>query len=182
MFDSLRAILSHTPLWVFALFAVLVFLGIRRMRPRPLKLGQMLLGPLILITITLPSVIQRALHPPAGAEDLTVWMPAVWALACAAGGFIGGRVVHKLGVTRIPGSDKLMLQGSPWPLVIYVFSFSAKYFFAVSFAREPALLRDHGYLLAEAGLGGLLAGLMLGRTLLLVLKLRAARNGGAPLI
>jgi hypothetical protein len=47
--EQILRIVEHTPLWVFALFAVLVAFGLQALRPRTLPIWRLLVIPAVFV-------------------------------------------------------------------------------------------------------------------------------------
>lgn len=58
------AIVRHTPLWVFALLAFLIWLGAQALRPRAVPLWRLVLVPAAFIVWGVVSLLQRATAAP----------------------------------------------------------------------------------------------------------------------
>ena len=85
-------ILTHTPLYVWAIFALIAFLGYQRTKDRTVQLWRLLLLPVIMVVLSVSGMIG------AGASVL----PAI--LAGIAVGGISGWLLEREGATRrLPG-------------------------------------------------------------------------------
>src|SRR5438128_7207365 len=69
-------ILTHTPIWVFPLFAYLVWLGIKAMRPRTVTIWRSLIVPAVFIVWGLSRLFSRQDY----AWPLVAWLGAAAAL------------------------------------------------------------------------------------------------------
>ena len=127
-------IVTHTPLWVFAMLALLVFLGVQATRTREVRLLRLFITPVIFIGWGL-----LRLGQPGGvaADLLTDW--AGGALVGAALGLLTARVagmqVHRNG-------RRVQLPGSWFPLVRNLAIFCAKYGIAVALATHAVVRSD----------------------------------------
>src|SRR2546421_8115697 len=66
-------ILIHTPIWVFPLFAYLVWLGVKAMRPRTVTIWRSLIVPAVFIVWGLSRLISR--------QQDTMWPLVAWVAA-----------------------------------------------------------------------------------------------------
>jgi hypothetical protein len=124
-FDILRG----TPWWVFLLAAVLVWLGLRSLRPRVTTVVRVLVTPTVFIAWGLASLI-------AGGGSSTT-LALVWLLAAVAGVAFAALTVRmkELLVDRV--HRLVLMPASPLPLVRNVLVFSAKYALAVAAIMHP---------------------------------------------
>ena len=153
-------ILIHTPIWVFPLFAYLVWQGIRAMRPRTTTIWRSLIVPAIFIIWGLSRLLSGYQH---GAGPLVSWTMA--ALALAPVGLLTEKpfeLDHMTGQINRPGS--------PIPLIRNVTIFALQYTVAVIAAV------DHDGLAVATLIGravsGAMTGYFLGRTIALLRQYR----------
>jgi hypothetical protein len=59
---NIAAIVEHTPLWVFALLALLVFFGVQALRPRKPRMLRLLIVPAVFITWGVTSLLARSAY------------------------------------------------------------------------------------------------------------------------
>jgi len=149
---SLLAILTHTPIYVWAIFALILFLGYQRTRDRTVSLWRLLLLPLILGVVAVSGF--------AGAGLSTI--PAV-VVGLAIGG-VAGWLLERDGATRRLPAGRLWVRGEWWSLVQIVLIFGFRYSIAVSAAVDPTLATDPTWHLATVFVSSLLTALILGRT------------------
>jgi hypothetical protein len=119
-------ILTHTPLWVFPLFAWLVWLGIKAMRPRTVTIWRSLIVPAVFIVWGL----SRLLSSRNFAAPLAAWLGAAVALLVI--GLLTARPIdldHTTGEIKRPGSIV--------PLIRNVTVFALQYTVAVLAAVDP---------------------------------------------
>ena len=119
-------ILTHTPIWVFPLFAYLVWLGIKAMRPRTVTIWRSLIVPAVFIVWGLSRLLSRQDH----AWPLVTWVAAAAVLLVI--GLLTARpfeLDHTTGEIKRPGS---------WvPLIRNVMVFALQYTVAVIVAVDP---------------------------------------------
>jgi multisubunit Na+/H+ antiporter MnhC subunit len=168
---SLYQILTHTPLWVWALLAFLIYRGLNAMQPRMITPSRALILPLVFLVWGLSGLINsRSL-----VLDLALALFVVGALV----GLAAGSALATL--TPAPRLDQqagaLAMPGSPIPLAMIVTAFVIKYVGAVALAMasDPATQAEIAGALAL--IGGAFAGLFWGRTL--ALFRRALLGAGA---
>jgi uncharacterized protein DUF6622 len=119
-------ILIHTPIWVFPLFAYLVWLGIKAMRPRTVTIWRSLIVPAVFIVWGLSRLLGRQDY----AWPLVTWLGAAAALLLV--GLLTARpfeLDHTTGEIKRPGSVV--------PLIRNVTVFALQYTVAVIAAVDP---------------------------------------------
>lgn len=119
-------ILTHTPIWVFPLFAYLVWLGIKAMRPRTVTIWRSLIVPAVFIVWGMSRLLSRADF----AGPLAAWLGAAAVLLAV--GFLSARPIeldHTTGEIKRPGSVV--------PLIRNVTVFALQYTVAVIAAVDP---------------------------------------------
>lgn len=148
-------ILIHTPLWVFPLFAYLVWLGIKAMRPRTVTIWRSLIVPAVFIVWGL----SRLFSGRDFAAPLSAWLGAAAALLVV--GLLTARPLeldHTTGEIKRPGSVV--------PLIRNVTVFALQYSVAVISAIDPHDATTVA-LVGRAVSGGT-TGYFLGRTIALL--------------
>src|ERR1700745_2987642 len=119
-------ILTHTPLWAFALLAFLVWQGIKAMRPRTVTVWRSLIVPAVFIVWGLSRLLSRQDF----AGPLVAWLGA--ALVLLVVGLLTARPLeldHTTGEIKRPGSVV--------PLIRNVTVFALQYTVAVIAAIDP---------------------------------------------
>jgi uncharacterized protein DUF6622 len=157
-------VLTHTPIWVFALFAYLVWQGIKALQPRTQSMWRLLIVPAVFIIWGLSRLVSR--------HDDSSWPLLAWliaALLLAPLAFVTGP--RRLVVDRASGL--VTRPGSPIPLIRNMTVFVLQYGVAVA----AALQVDGHAIVAIAGraVSGATAGYFIGWTLAL---LRHTRDAG----
>jgi hypothetical protein len=150
---TILAILTHTPAWVWALFALVLFMGYQRTRDRTVQLWRMLLFPVIMIVLAVSGIVG------AGADTL----PAI-AVGLVVGG-VSGWLLERDGATRRLANGRLWLRGEWWSFVQIVLILGFHYAAAVLAAVNPALAADLVFHLGTNFTSSLLSAMILGRTL-----------------
>ena len=124
---SVSDVLSHTPPWVFVLFAYLMWMGATRLRPGVWQLGKIWITPAIFIVWGLVGLFRR---PGDFSEVLLHWV-----IGAALGGALGSVGSIKLTVDR--PRQLVLLPGSVLPLIRIVVIFGAHYLLQVAAALHP---------------------------------------------
>jgi len=157
-------ILSRTPLWVFVLFAALVWLGLSQVRTRSAPFIRLLLLPAVMVAFSLYGVL-AAFGDRAAA--LAPWLVALIATALAL-------VAAEFPKGASYADGRYTVRGSWLPFAVIMAIFFSRYAISVMLAMEPSL-RESAALEAVAGLlYGLSSGFFVGRTLGILRSRRAA--------
>lgn len=150
----LTQIISHTPIYVWAILALLVHRGVAALRDSEVNLARMCVMPVVMLGLALQDIVAKF-----GASDaaLLTWGGA--ALATAA-------LVHRFSTSQVaPASTagSVIVRGSSLPLVLMMSVFFTKYFASVAVAMLPALRTDILFSSALCALFGVLNGYFIGR-------------------
>jgi hypothetical protein len=164
-------ILSHTPVWVWVLFAYLVSRGVVALREREMQPGRALIVPIVFLVWGLAGLIEsRGLG-----FDLALFVVGL------AAGIFGGRALAVL--TPPPrlslAAGTMILPGSPIPFALIIVSFAVKYVAAVALALNAGSPAHAQIASASAVVGGVFAGLFWGRTLTQFRRALEAADVGA---
>jgi len=147
-------ILSHTPLYVWAILAFLVWRGVAELREREIAMARMFVLPLVMLVLTLHDIARKF---GLDATALAAWTTAFVLAALLAWRF--GRV------RVLPGTapGRVRVAGSVIPLLLMLSIFTLKYATSVLLAVRPELAGE-----AAAGvcaLFGVFNGYLFGRLL-----------------
>jgi hypothetical protein len=158
-------ILSRTPIWVFPLLALLLWLGVRDLRDRAVPSWQPVILAIVFPIISISTV-------------LTTAVPAVngLALLVAAGGaaaVAGWLTAPAARVEADANPKRVRLPGSFIPLAVIVGVFAVRYYFGYLFGRYPELRAEAFWNYLSIGLSAPFSGYIFGRNLRLTV---AARN------
>jgi hypothetical protein len=160
---NMLAIVQHTPLWVFALFAVLVVLGVQSLRRRTVPVWRLVLLPVTFIGWGLITLAGRSVEAPALLVD--------WLVAAAVGLAIGWMTTRLDTMTVHPGRRVVDVPGSVMPLVRNLVIFAVKYGLSAAEAIAPA--RQASLYPWDVGVSGLMAGYFVGWLVRFAVRLRA---------
>ena len=156
-------ILTHTPLYVWAILAFLLWRGAVEMRDRELTLRRMLILPLVMLGLSLHDMTLKF--------NLGVLLMAAWVAGCAAAALLA----WTFGRTRIAAGtapDRVVVRGSVMPLVLMLAIFLTKYITSVVLVIQPHLAHQRPVAGAICLVFGLFNGLLLGRLARMVHKLQ----------
>lgn len=149
-------ILSHTPLYVWAILAFLVWRGVTEMREREIAMPRMFVLPLAMLVLSLHDIARKF-----GLDATTL---AAWTTAFAAATLLAWRFG---GVRVSPGSapGRVRVAGSAIPLVLMLSIFMVKYLTSVLLAVRPDLAGQPTVAVVVCAMFGGFNGYFLGRLL-----------------
>ena len=163
----LNQLLTHTPVYVWIILAILVWRGLVERREREVAPRRLVVVPLLMLALALSDIVARF-------EGASLALPA-WALSCAGAAL----AVRRFGRSRVAGTGvsqlahRVRLRGSVTPLLLMMAIFAVKYALAVALALRPGALREPAFALAVCACLGVFNGVFLGR---LVLDMAACRQ------
>jgi hypothetical protein len=149
-------VLIHTPLWVFPLFAYLVWLGIKAMQPSTTTIWRSLIVPLVFIAFGLSRLLSRQ-------QDL-MWPVLTWLGAALVLLPVALLTARSFELDHATG--KITRPGSVIPLIRNVTVFALQYTIALIAAVDPDG-RTTATLVGRA-VSGATTGYFLGRTISLL--------------
>jgi hypothetical protein len=150
----IQQIVSHTPTYVWALLAFLLYRGFLASRDRESSMLKVALIPGVMLVLALSGLDTH------GALGAGVW--GVWAVGMLAGSALSWRLTSgDLAVNRAAGT--ILQRGSWLPLALMVAIFLTKYTVAVLSAMHPELPHSLPFALGVTSLYGLFNGVFLGR-------------------
>lgn len=158
--------LTHTPWWVYALFAFLVVRGVQARRPRVVAVVQLAIWPTLM---TLWSSSSLWLHVPSSSTTVMSW-----ALALGLGAGLGHLSVRHRQVRADHQTRRLALPGDTSLLPLVLAIFCLKYAFGYLTARHPELWQDPVFHYTDLIVSGVIAGIFLGKCLGYMARYRAA--------
>ena len=146
-------IITHTPLWVWGLFSLLLWIGLKQALPRNMGLRRITIMPVALTALSLYGTVSAFGATPA---VLMVWIAA----AAAA-------LVLRQPLAQSTGYDSsariFQVQGSWMPLAMMMGIFATKYFVGVALAMHPELSRDTAFAVGFSASYGAFSGVSTGR-------------------
>jgi vacuolar-type H+-ATPase subunit I/STV1 len=161
-------ILSNTPVWVFAILGLLVWLGVQALKPRTLSLGRVVLVPVGFIIWGLSNLFSGPLPP--------VELLEIRGLAVLIALGVAWAIPARRGVTIDRVNNTLHVPGSPIPLIRNVALFLTKYVLAVTVAMTGG---DPTPRFIDAAISGLISGYFLGWLIRIIVKFRAETSSEA---
>lgn len=153
-------ILSHTPIWVYALFFVLLVFGLIQTRTRTVSKIPALLLPVGMIALSLSGINSSF--------GLTTIPLAAWGIALSIATVVGYTFFRDKRVHCKATDGKFFIPGSWIPLVVMMAIFSAKYVYAVMNAFNAEIISTPMFIGALSAVYGLLSGYFCSRAINLI--------------
>jgi hypothetical protein len=147
-------ILTHTPYYVWAILAFLVYRGVIAMRNRDVEVRKLVMIPAVMLVLSLQDMSAKF---GLGGLALAAWALGAAGMALAAG--LAGS--ERIAASAVPGHVRV--RGSRLPLVLMMAVFFTKYVASVTLAVAPQLRHDTLFACAVCGLFGVFNGWFIGR-------------------
>lgn len=170
--------LTHTPIYVWAILALLIYRGVIAMRDREVPFKKLMIIPALMIALALLDIATKPAGPIATFAPWLAGMALSMLLICT------------FGSAQITAGSKpglVRVRGSKVPLAMMMAVFVTKYAAAVATAIVPSLARDLVFVGILCGFVGIFSGYFAGRAtrdLMTFLELRpalAGQNGTADI-
>ena len=146
--------ISHTPLYVWAILAFLIYRGVLAASTREVAFKRLFIIPVVMLALSLQDIGAKF---GLGSTPLAAW---------AAGALCTGLLIWRLGASGIAAgstADTVRVRGSWAPLALMMAIFMTKYATAVSMAIRPALAGHAVFMVAVCALFGCFNGYFMGR-------------------
>jgi hypothetical protein len=150
----LQQILIHTPAYVWAILAFLIYRGVIASTDREVEFNKLFIVPAVMLALSLQDLAARF-----GLGGMVL-------LAWSAGAALSAGLVWKLSAARVvPGNrpGSVLLRGSWLPLALMMGVFCTKYAAAVLFAMNPQAQQNVVFIGLVCALFGIINGIFLGR-------------------
>lgn len=164
--NRLLPILQGAPLWVWALLALLLFLGIRSLRTRSVPVASLVALPLAFFGLSVSNLL-----PLDGLAPLRI---GVWIAALVVGTIPGWFLVRPQRIVVDRARRRITVPGSVVPIILMLAAFAGGFYFGYLFARYPELKTDPATLTLASTYRGLMSGYFLGQTIRLFRLYRQA--------
>jgi len=151
-------VITHTPIWVWALLTALIWLGLSQTRARTASLGRITVMPVAMAGFSAWGTVSAF-----GASPMFGYVMLAWMFAAA----VMLAVVAPLAIPHGTGYDvparTFSLPGSWAPMLLIMGIFLTKYAVGATLALQPAMARDDLFALSIGILYGLFSGIFAGR-------------------
>ena len=147
-------ILTHTPLYVWAILAFLVHRGMIALRDRDVEVRKLVIIPVVMLVLSLQDMNVKF--------GLDGWPLAAWAISAAALALLAGMTgAPRIAAGTVPGSVRV--RGSRVPFALMMAVFFTKYVASFALSVAPQLAHDTVFAVAVCALFGLFNGVFIGR-------------------
>ena len=152
----LLQILTRTPIWAFALLALLLALGYSQTRTRTISLKRLTIIPLAMTGLSVYGVVS-AFH--GSGPSLMAWgITSLIALTVLM------QTPLAQGTAYNAATQQFTIPGSWVPMALFMGLFFTKYAVGVSLGMQPALANNHSFALPVSALYGAFSGVFLARS------------------
>ncbi|HKU96919.1 MAG TPA: DUF6622 family protein [Vineibacter sp.] len=155
----------HTPVWVWALLGLVLWLGWSGLRTRTVVPGRLAILPVVATSISLFNAVTSA-------QPLLA-IP-VWVVALSIGSPLGVLIARQRSLEVEPDGRRVRLTGSWFPMVLGLSIFSIRYGMGVTAAFHPTWVRELTWVITASAVSGAVAGIALGWLACLLLRRRQA--------
>jgi len=152
LFRTIAIIVVHTPVWVWGLYALLLFLGFQRTHDSIVPIARMLILPLVVSLLAISSVAGAGLSA----------LPAIGVALLI--GSIAGWQIERDGSVRRLADGRLWLRGEWWSLAQVALMLVLRYVANVVAIMNPVLSANFTWHVATLFISSALSAVFLGRT------------------
>jgi hypothetical protein len=161
-------ILTHTPVYVWAMLAFFIYRGLAARRDRDVPVWTLLILPAVLLALAIQGILNHYGSAPAPLGS--------WLIAALCGAFAGALSLSPHAVAV--GQKGILMRGSWLPLVLVLAVFATKYCTEVLFVVEHDTMTSPAAVLGVCALYGLLTGFFMGRLGKALWVYRSLMQGG----
>ncbi|MES2756968.1 MAG: DUF6622 family protein [Pseudomonadota bacterium] len=147
-------ILTRTPVYVWAILALLIYRGVVEMRDRDVAIRKLFIVPVIMLALSLQDIVAKF---GAGYLPMSVWAGSAIVMTLLVWKFSGAAI----GAGAAPGSVRV--RGSWGPLAMMMAIFFTKYATAVTLVVQPNTIHNMLFSTAVCTLLGVFSGYFVGR-------------------
>ena len=168
IFEIIKGAIKCTPLWVWPLFAFLLYRGIKALKTRVVPLKKIFILPAVFISLGLYRLMS---------SSGTIPLQNLWWLFAFTAGILLGFLLFKR--SKIQADKKkylIKLPGTTSTLIMVLAIFSIKYCFGCISALNPTLAKNIMFLHLKLVTSGIISGLTLGRSLLYFTKHKNSKH------
>jgi len=152
---SILQILSGTPTWVYILFALLIYLGIKASKTRVISVKKLCILPIVFTYMSVHTLlISFAIN------TISV---STWVIATAIGIILGWIQVARYKLEVDKAHFLVKVPGTWSVLILIILIFVTKYYFGFELASDPQLKLHLGFELSMLFVSGALTGLFVGK-------------------
>ncbi len=169
----LQQIITHTPVWVWAILAFLMYRGFLASKDRELGLRAVLVIPLVMLGLSAQGI--------AGSFGFNAVSIISWLASLLAGSVVSWKLVNEQNVKVLPHKARVFYRGSWGPLILMMAIFLIKYCVNVAIAINGPLRSDAAFIAVVCLAYGLFNGLFLGKMLKVLTMYKQQMAAPSPL-
>lgn len=166
MIETISGIVTHTPVWVYVLLVFLISRGIKARKPATVALEKLAIIPAIFLAWDLYDMVMF--------RDQSIANWSLWLVGLLCGAAIGYALIKRAAVTRAPAPRSIHRPADYTALPFMMLTFVVKYALGVMTAMSPELLQRPGVSACVIIVGGVFAGVFVGKFVRYVGVYRAA--------
>ncbi len=148
-------IITRTPIWVWALLVLLVWLGYQQSKSRDIGIRRVMVIPAVLTLLSILGTVSAF-----GSSPLVLF---TWLAAASSVAFVVLQLPLPAGNRFDPQTSKLHVLGSWVPLALMMGIFINKYVVGVALAMHPELAQNPLFALTFSALYGIFSGVFIDR-------------------
>lgn len=160
--------IKSTPLWVWLLFAFLLYRSVLALSMRTVRLTNLFILPIVFFVLAINGLIQS--------PHTTFCTTCVWGMALLAGVVVAWFMNRSLRIRVDKAHHLLELPGTISVLIMILCIFAAKYYFGYMSAVNPELASTAPFVYAKLTVYGLISGLTIGKMLRYLDKYRRSES------
>jgi hypothetical protein len=164
----LNLVISHTPLWVWAILCFLIYRGIVASKDRTVNITSASIIPIVMLGLSLQGIVSAVGH--------SAFVLLSWLLSLLVFTFIFWKLGNKSNISACNSEDKILLKGSWLPLILMMGIFCTKYVINVALAIQPQLHQNFGFIVIVCVLFGVMNGLFVGKLLQIIALYKQANT------
>lgn len=162
--------LQNTPQWVYALFLLLCYYGIKALSPSHESKTSLLVTPPILLGWSLYS-LDLTLNP--------LLSTSCWLAAVIVGSFVALLIFSRKGIELDQSQNALIVPGTAKTLALYLLFFVVNYYFGYQAEVDPEHFATLPMALLKACASGFASGLFCGRSITFYQMFRSLKSAPA---
>lgn len=162
-----KAYLTHTPWYVYLIFAYILFVGIKGLKGRTVHINKLLILPIVFVWMSVDEMTNSISFSTVNA--------GVWLVGILIGAYLLGWLPYqRLRISADPKTKLLTIPGSWFTLVLLLVTFAVKYAIAVVLATHQEISAHSVYVLMIVS--GVFTGAFVGRLIYGLRALSSANN------
>lgn len=154
MLTTIWEYMIHTPWWVYLLFAYLLFIGIKAMKPRTVPLGKLFIIPAVFFLWGISGIVEAA--------GFSIVHLLWWLLGLVIIAGLAYLRTRGLSISVNCANKTLHLPGTYMTLIVILIIFASKYYFAAMLGDDAYLMHDMKFIVADLMVSGGVTGWFVG--------------------